>query len=251
MSSTSSTQLQPPPPITMSTEDDRALTYEVLTTPRDKADALKLVIDSVAQQRQVASRDVIFHPLSVSILVGVLAIAYVAMDAVGNDFIAMTITFCGIVLVYLSVIRYAASAYIRVAEETDWTSWLDGQEDTETLVLGARYGAEIIASVFLLLPKRNTRAKATQTPKASIRAWTTRLRYRRRGLGGDMLREAVKASKQLKGPKCIVEFAHDHANSTVALYPVFNGPFGSRQAQAISALSAAVKQWETEESSRH
>ncbi|KAH7129453.1 hypothetical protein B0J13DRAFT_138377 [Dactylonectria estremocensis] len=249
MSSTSSTQLQPPP-VAMSTEDDRALTYEVLTTARDKADALKLVIDSVAQQRQVASRDVIFHSLSVSVLVGVLAVAYVAMDAAGNDFIAMTITFCGIVLIYLSVIRYAASAYIRVAEETDWTSWLDDQDDNETLILGARYGAEIIATVFLLLPKRNTRAKATQTPKASIRAWTTRLRYRRHGLGGDMLREAVKASKQSQGLQCIVEFADDHANSTVALYPVFNGPFESRQAQATSALSAAVKQWEAEESSQ-
>ncbi|KAF7540774.1 hypothetical protein G7Z17_g12123 [Cylindrodendrum hubeiense] len=231
-------------------EDDRALAFEVLTAPRDRVDALKLVMDSVAQQRQVASRDVVFNPLCVSALVGVLAAAHVAMGAMGQDLSAMIITHSGIVLIYLMTIRYAASSYIRVAEETDWQSWLDGQDGIETLILGARYGTELIATVFLTVPKRNTRSKAKDSGKATIRAWTTMLRYRRRGLGGDMLREAVKVAKQSQGPKCTVEFAADHANSSVALYDIFNGPFITRQAKATSALASAVKQWEAGESSQ-
>lgn len=230
-------------------ETDRKLTFEVLTTPRDRADALKLVVDSVAQQRQVASRDVVFNPVCVSVLVAVLAVAHFGMQAMGHDFSAMLITYSGIVLIYLSTIRYAASTYIRIAEETDWHAWLENQDGGEAVVLGARYGTELIAAVVLDLPKRNTRAKSQ--PKATIRAWTTKIRYRRRGLGGDMLREAVKAAKQAHGPNCAVEFAADHVHSNVALYDMFNGPFVSRQAQAVRALASAVKEVEAGESSQH
>lgn len=260
MSRTSTpTQLQPPqppqPPSSSSStsptqqDDDRKLAFQTLTTPRDRADALKLVVDSVAQQRQVASRDVVFNPICVSALVAALAVAHGAMRAMGHDFSAMLITYSGIVLIYLSTIRYAASTYIRIAEETDWHAWLENEDGGEAVVLGARYGTELIAAVVLDIPKqRNARAKAQ--PKATIRAWTTKIRYRRRGLGGDMLREAVKAAKQARGPNCAVEFAADHVHSSVALYDLFNGPFVSRQAQAVRALATAVKEVEAEDSSQ-
>ncbi|KAF4996436.1 hypothetical protein FGRMN_4493 [Fusarium graminum] len=213
-----------PPPLAM----------EVLTRPNEKNAALKLVVDSVAQQQQTALRTIIFHPASLSIFAAVLAVAHYGAG-VSKDLSAMLTIYPGVIITYLVAIRYLASAYIRIAEKTDWLDWLknDGVEDT---IVGARFGDDIIGSVVLRLNKRD---KA-----AVIRGWTTRSRYRGRGLGGDMLRESVKIAKQTLGRDCAVEFAADHANSHMPLYTIFNGPFLARQSNAKKALAAAVKDWE-------
>ncbi|KAF4331594.1 acetyltransferase [Fusarium beomiforme] len=210
------------------------LSIEILKDPKEKKDALKLIVDSVAQQRQTASRALIFHLIPLSIFVAALAIAHYGAN-IGKDISTMLIIYPGIILSYLVAIRYFTSAYIRIAEETDWLEWMkqDGVEDT---IIGARFGEDIIAAVVLRLNKSDK--------TAFIRAWTTRARYRRRGLGGDMLRESVKIAKQKLGRDCTVDFAPDHANSQMPLKEVFNAPFIMREAKAKKALDAALKDWE-------
>ncbi|KAF5017705.1 hypothetical protein F66182_10343 [Fusarium sp. NRRL 66182] len=211
------------------------LSIEILADPRERKDALKLIVDSVAQQRQTASRAIIFHPVSLSILVPFLAFASYG-SYVGNDYSSLLISCPGIIFAYLATIRYFTSAYIRTAEDTDWLNWLKNTDGAEDAILGARFGREIIAAVVLRLDKRDGRAL--------VRGWTTRSKYRQRGLGGDMLGESVKIAKRTLGKDCTVEFATDHANSTMPLYSIFNGPFLVRQLSAEKALAAAVKGWE-------
>jgi hypothetical protein len=210
------------------------LAIEILTQPSEKKDALKLVVDSVAQQRQTASRALIFHPIALSIFTAVLAIAHYGAN-VGKDITTMITIYPGIVITYLVAIRYFTSAYIRIAEETDWLNWLKSS-DVEDSIIGARFGDEIIGAVILRLNKSDN--------TALIRGWTTKSRYRRRGLGGDVLRESIKIAKRALGRDCTVEFAADHANSHMPFYTIFNGPFLARQASAKKALAAAVKDWE-------
>lgn len=210
------------------------LAIEILTQPNEKKDALKLVVDSVAQQRQTASRALVFHPVALSIFTAVVAIAHYGAN-VGKDITTMITIYPGIVITYLVAIRYFTSSYIRIAEETDWLDWLKSN-DVEDSIIGARFGEEIIGAVILRLNKSDN--------TALIRGWTTKSRYRRRGLGGDVLRESIKIAKQALGRDCIVEFAADHANSHVPFYTIFNGPFLARQASAKKALGAAVKDWE-------
>ncbi|KAI1011936.1 hypothetical protein LB503_004267 [Fusarium chuoi] len=152
------------------------LSIEILTDPKEKKDALKLIADSVAQQRQTASRAMIFHPIPLSVFIAILAIAHYGAG-IGKDISTMLI-------IYPAVLRLEKS--------------------------------------------NNT---------AFIRAWTTRARYRRRGLGGDVLRESVGIAKQKLGKNCTVEFAHDHANSEMPLHELFNAPFLARQMKAKKALN--------------
>ncbi|KAF4982093.1 hypothetical protein FZEAL_2199 [Fusarium zealandicum] len=220
-------------------EEPPPLALEVLTNPKEKKDALKLIVDSVAQQRQVASRSMVFHPMSLAALVGVLSIAhYVA--GIGGDISTMLITYPGIILAYLVTIRCCTSSYIRIAEDTDWLDWLNNSDGVEDTIVGARFGEDIIAAVIIRFE--------TGGKKALIRGWTTRTKYRRRGLGGDMLRETVKIAKQAQGRTCVVEFADDHANSNLPINAIFNGPFRTQRDRAKQALSVAVKDWETDKS---
>ncbi|KAL6923898.1 hypothetical protein ACHAPO_006667 [Fusarium lateritium] len=206
------------------------LAIEALTDPKEKKDALKLIVDSVAQQRQTASRALIFHPISLSIFTACLAIAHYGAN-IGSDISTMLIIYPGIILTYLVAIRYFTSAYIRIAEETNWLDWI--RDDT---IVGARFGDEIIGAVILQLDRTEK--------TAIIRGWATRPRYRGRGLGGDVLNETVKIAKELLGNDCTVEFAPDHANSHMPLYSIFNGPFQAREAKAKKVLGAALKDWD-------
>ncbi|KAF4451510.1 gnat family [Fusarium austroafricanum] len=210
------------------------LAIEILTNPKEKKDALKLVVDSVAQQRQTASRAIIFHPIALAVFSAVLAVAHFGAK-IGQDISMMLIIYPAIVLTYLVAVRWFTSSYIRIAEETDWLGWMK-KDDVEDTIVGARFGKEIIAAVFLQL------GKSEKT--ALIRAWSTRARYRRRGLGGDVLRESIKIAKQKLGKDCTIEFAPDHANSEMPLPLIFNAPFLARQAKAKKSLADALKDWE-------
>ena len=228
-----STREQPVQQPAASDEGPR-LSLRVLTRPAERIDALKLIADSIAQQRQSASQVLIFHPICLAILAGFIAITHVVAGIARNDYSAMVITYAGVVLTYLLAIRYCTSAYIQTAENMDWHTWLKGPDGKDDIILGAQYGADIIAALVLRLPKSRS------GDKALIRAWTTKTRYRRRGLGGDMLREAVKVAKERRGRNCDVEFAKDHANSSMPLHSAFTATFEARDDRLAKALSNAV-----------
>lgn len=143
-------------------------------------------------------------------------------------------------MTYLMTIRFFTSGYIKLAEGLGW-DWLlnpnsDSGEEQEDIVLGTYYGTELIGALVLRLePPASSRssspsstsnkarkshsrhnsfsAKSLKGGKGIIRAWTTKLRYRGRGVGRDMLVEAVRLTREKCGKEAEVGFAAEHANA--------------------------------------
>ncbi|KAH7149923.1 hypothetical protein B0J13DRAFT_278661 [Dactylonectria estremocensis] len=228
------------------------LSLEVLESRRDKVDGLRLVADSIAQMRQRASVALVFHPLCLAGLSAALATVYQfgfisSLDAG----VSMTVS-CGVFMSYLMGIRYLAGGYVSLAERLRW-GWLradDGEEDT---ILAARYNDEIIGSLVLRLepnpaalagPKRKYRSVALRGGKGVIRAWTTSLRYRGKGVGKDLLFEAVRITKERCGRDAEVGFAQEHANSAMLLPAIFNAPFRRDEILATKALDEVLADYD-------
>jgi GNAT superfamily N-acetyltransferase len=206
------------------------LTTGILTSATDKQSALKLVADSIAQQRQVASYYLITRPLHLSILCSLYAITYGFNK---SDATLTVLTCSGLTLTYLLLIRLLTGEYITLAEDFRWKSFIRGCSDgTEDVVLATRYGQDLIGALVLRLQPSEG--------KAQIRAWTVVHRYRGKGVGGDLLRAAVGLAKE----KCCrhVEFAKDHANSARVVNPRLGRPFAERDHRASKALSNALKE---------
>ncbi|RFU72639.1 acetyltransferase, gnat family [Trichoderma arundinaceum] len=220
------------------------LSYRVVTRDSEKQDALRLVADSIAQQRQAASAAIIFHPLCVAGLVAMCAGVYRQYKHAGYGTLMTMI--CGVVIVYLSFVRFYTSRYIELAEKFRWRDWTtrpDGKEDT---IIAAVFGEEIIGAVVLRLKgtelnKKKGSAQASSDGHGIIRAWTTKLRYRGKGVGSDLLHFAVQTTNRAFGPAASVEFAADHANSANPLPDMFLRPFKRRQEKAAKALRQALK----------
>lgn len=245
-----------PPRGTASDGDIPPLSLDVLTKKDDKVAALKLVADSIAQQRQQASLSLIFHPLCLAVLGVALAIAYQFAWVRRQRDLGLTVAMCcGVVMTYLLAVRYVASPYLQVAEGLGW-DWLSAAEGggspEEDLIIGTHFNGELIGALVLRLEpgpstvstsrKRNShsRSPSLKGGKGVIRAWTTRLRYRRKGVGGDMLQEAVKVTRERCGRDAEVGFAKEHANSAVVLPDMFNGPFRRNEVKAAKALEAVL-----------
>lgn len=227
------------------------LSLDVLASHDDKVDAFKLVADSVAQQRQQASLNLVSHPLLLAALAAALAWAGRYGWVVRHKDLGTTLLLVsGVVMTYLMGIRYLSSPYLRVAEALDW-EWLvadDGEEDT---IIGSRFGDEMIGALVLRLEpnpslagKKKNRALSLKGGKGVIRAWTTKLRYRKRGVGNDLLHEAVRVTRERCGKDAEVGFAQEHANSTMVLPNFFNGPFRKQEMQAARTLEKVLAEWE-------
>ncbi|ROW09794.1 hypothetical protein VMCG_02622 [Cytospora schulzeri] len=248
------TSSQPQPNL----DDIPPLSLDVLTARNDKVDALKLVADSVAQQRQRASFGLIFHPLLLSGLIAALAITYqftwARKPKYDRDFGIAMILFSGVIMAYLLAIRYATAGYIQMAEDLKWEWLVSPDTGDEDVVVGARFGSEIIGALVLRLetnPATTPRKKRgghnhnhLKGGKGVIRAWTTRLRYRGKGVGADMLHEAVRVTREKCGKDAEVGFAAEHANSKMVLPEMFNRTFRKGERRAALALEKVLGEWE-------
>ncbi|ROW14627.1 hypothetical protein VPNG_03185 [Cytospora leucostoma] len=246
------TSLQPEPTL----DDIPPLSLDVLTTRNDRVDALKLVADSVAQQRQRASFGLVFHPLLVSGLVATLALTYQFTWAnkpqYQRNFGTEMTLLSGVIMAYLMAIRYFTAGYIQFAEDLKW-DWLvspdTGEEDT---VIGARFGSEIIGALVLRLEtnpttprkKKGNHNHNLKGGKGVIRAWTTRLKYRGKGVGADLLHEAIRVTRERCGKDAGIGFAAEHANSKMLLPEMFNKTFRKGERRAALALEKALGDWE-------
>ena len=208
------------------------LAYEILTNEDDRCDALHLVTDSIAQQRQLAAISVIFHPTVFSALIASLAAVWAYAPGEPE---AKLISACGLVITFLVAVRMLTAEYIQAAEDFNWKDFITGPEG-EDLVFGARFGDSIIGTVVL----RVQSDKKENTCTASIRAWTTKMRYRGRGVGGDLLRLAVANAKRVS-TNSVVIFDPKHANSLLPLHSTFNRAFISRDEKARKALVHALQ----------
>lgn len=92
----------------------------------------------------------------------------------------------------LVAVRGATGEYLVAAEKLGW-KWLEvSAEDEdeikmvkgdETVILITKWGEEIIAVVVVKVQKKEK--------KGLVRAWTTGLRYRGKGVGKDLLEQGV------------------------------------------------------------
>ncbi|KAK4225399.1 hypothetical protein QBC38DRAFT_368848 [Podospora fimiseda] len=252
-------------PLTTDVDDDDdipPLSLEVLTEKLDKVAALKLVADSIAQQRQQAAYNAIFHPLPFTCLIAILGAVYRYSPRFtpqyGDRDIGTTLMLIGgVVMAYLVGIRSFTSGYLRAAEAINW-DWLQQSESgEEDVIIGTRFGRDIIGATVLRIERprpgsadsggaKRHRARGSLSSfkgpggKGVIRAWTVRLRYRRRGVGGDMLREAVRITRERCGKDAEVGFAKEHANSAMVLPEMFNKSFRKDEMRAARALEHAV-----------
>ena len=176
----------------------------ITTDDHEKVDALKLVADSVAQMRQTANHTLIFHPLNMAIAIAVISLIARYMYDAKYDISLVGTTCAGIIMTMLALCRYATQNYLYAAEDINW-AWL-GDAD----ILITKFGEEVIGTLVLDWVSGESRQKRKKAWKGEIRAWTVRLRYRRKGVGTALLEDAVKELRK-KGAESI-EFADDHAS---------------------------------------
>lgn len=70
------------------------------------------------------------------------------------------------------------------------------------------------------------------------------MRYRGKGVGADMLHEAVRITRERCGRDAAVGFAAEHANSGEVLPEMFNRPFRQAERRAAGALEKVLGEWE-------
>ncbi|KAL5401620.1 hypothetical protein PMIN03_011371 [Paraphaeosphaeria minitans] len=146
------------------------------STEDDRVDGLRLIADSVAQQRQIASKMLIFHPLHLGGFALFIAILLQRFWKTTDDLYMLGPTIGGILMACLVAVRWATGRYLTHAEETDW-EWLG---DDRMIVV--RWGEEVIGALVLgwadeAAKKKQGRRKRGQ---AVVRAWTVRLKEGRR-----------------------------------------------------------------------
>ncbi|KAG6009140.1 hypothetical protein E4U21_003209 [Claviceps maximensis] len=235
-----------------SRESIPSLTFRVLTSELEKQEAMRLVTDSIAQQRQVASFSVIAHPACLTGLVAGCVSIY-RLNA-QRDFGTALIMMCGLVLAYLAAVRLLTANYIRLAESIKWKQWIARPDGNDDYVVAAQFGDEIIGTLVLRIVEsagstKTTRSSSVKSGSGVIRAWTTRYKYRNKGIGGDMLRLAVLTTRSKCGNDAPVTFDDKHANSARPLHDMFNRPFVRREERALLALEHAVAACDRGESS--
>lgn len=221
------------------------LTTTILTNEADQIAALKLVADSIAQQRQLASRAVIFHPIIITAYVGLLAILSRFIYKSSADIGILLTTGAGVTMAALVAVRGITRAYITFAEELNW-NWIKNEDAEDDIIIGSRYGEDIIGAAILRLERNvhgsgKKKAKNSKTGgKGLVRAWTTKLRYRGTGVGTELLEQVVKVTRDKLGNSAEIGFAAEHANSRMVLPEFFNGGFRKKEVRAAKALDLVV-----------
>ncbi|KAI8633421.1 hypothetical protein F5Y19DRAFT_300241 [Xylariaceae sp. FL1651] len=253
------------PPANPVPDDLPSLSTSILEAQTDKEDAMRLIADSIAQQRQTASYNLIFHPYLLPPLAAALAGAYQYAWVYRQDIGTSFLTLCGVIMTYLLGIRYFTGGYIQAAEDLRW-SWLRPSASTsavsspseEDLILGVRFGQQLIGALVLRLEpstaaahgsngggnRRRSRTSLLRGGRGVIRAWTVKLKYRGQGVARDLLHEAVRVTRERCGRDAEVGFAAEHANSTMVLSEPFNKPFRRSERKAAKSLEKVLAEWE-------
>ncbi|OAL37133.1 hypothetical protein AYO20_03611 [Fonsecaea nubica] len=229
------------------------LTTKPAVTEDDKIEALHLIADSVAQQRQLASSAIIFHPLTLALLVLLLGLAYQHLyKGASSDWVIIGTTSAGTLMAVLITVRWLTSGYIFEAERVGTWKWLnEGRDNSEKGIVGSedeilltRFGDDIIGTIVVRgvrdAPGSSGKSRKNAPITGYIRAWTVKRLYRRKGVGQGLLEEAVALCQQKgwSGP----EFAEDHANSANILHPTFSGGFKKREKEARVMLERVIEE---------
>lgn len=207
--------------------------------------ALKLVADSIAQQRQTAARILISHPINIAVVVGALAWVFNYLYTHNYDNGTKLMILGGVSMTILALVRYSTREYIFAAEEIK-REWI-GEDDS---VIVTKYGDEIIGTAVISWEESATsssggkkRPGKNSNIKGVLRGWTVRLRYRNKGVGRALLEEAVDLVRSKGGEE--LEVAEDHANSLRFLPNFYNRLFDRRDEKAKAMVKEVVEEKKT------
>ncbi|KAI9815390.1 MAG: hypothetical protein M1826_002066 [Phylliscum demangeonii] len=249
------------------------LTTYVVESSDDKVEALRLIADSVAQQRQLASRILIFHPSLLSGYILLVALVSHFLFRTAGDLPLLVTTIAGLTMAALLSIRWAVHGYLLMAEEMTF-AWLRPRpspvaadrrggghhDDAEDTILATRFGEQIVGALVIRLlsdgdgdgdgggddahgrgPKASKKRKGAPSRTAVFRAWTVRLRYRHKGVGGHLLEEGVRLARERLGADARIRWASDHVHSRRILPVFFNTPFDRREQLAQKMLDDVLR----------
>lgn len=227
------------------------LTTAILTTEEDKTEALKLIADSIAQQRQLAATAILFNPAIVAAYIVLCAVVYKFAYKTPADAGTFVTTWAGVTMGVLVLVRGQTSGYITLAEAFGWNFVRNPDSEDQDIIIGSRYGEEIIGATTLRLERpggsssSNRKKTSYKGGKGIIRAWTVRLKYRRAGVGTELLEETVRVAREKCGKDAEIGFAAEHANSTMFLPEYFNTVFRRTEAMAQKCLQKVLDGTET------
>ncbi|KAF3388363.1 hypothetical protein F1880_004574 [Penicillium rolfsii] len=212
------------------------LSTYVATDADEIVAAHRLIADSVAQQRQLAARAVIFHPIWLGAMGAVFAVLYKLLYHDSSDLPLIGTTGAGCVMAGLTLVRVLTGGYIEHAEHVGMRAWLkeeDGSEKDEQEMIVTKFGDKIIGALVLRGVREGRKVHGV------IRAWTVQQKYRGKGVGMGLLEESIQIcqKRRWKGPV----FDDEHANAKRVLPGVFNGPFERRERRARGALESLMK----------
>jgi GNAT superfamily N-acetyltransferase len=179
------------------------LITKVATSDDDIVAALKLVADSVAEQRNVAARVLVLHPFSVAVFTLLLSATMHFMFKPGMyGKLLMTIT--GLVILAVAFVRQVTLGYIFAAEDLGKIWLVDDQ------ILVSKFAGVVIGALVLGWEKGEGRGnRRKKWGKGIVRAWAVKPKYRGKGVGTELLADAVKETAKRGGEDVI--FAEDHA----------------------------------------
>jgi ribosomal protein S18 acetylase RimI-like enzyme len=202
--------------------DIPSLTTYQATSPDDLISALRLIADSIAQQRQDASQAVISHPVVLAAMTAVLAIVFrVLYHGQSGDLAVVATTMAGCVMAGLAGVGYVTSGYLELAERTGTWGWLytsqkgpedlskkerhddddDDDNDNKPVVLVTKYGEEIIGTVVVHpTSNSNSASPSPSTSKSKSKSKTKPRQFPKRGTTTGTIRAwTVKRRYRNKG----------------------------------------------------
>jgi len=154
-------------------------------------------------------------------------------------------TSAGLTMAVLVAIRSYTAGYLQLAEAFNW-SFVTNEDGEDDIIIGSRYGDEIIGVAILRLERNNGGGKKKSRGfkvggEALIRAWAVRIRYRGKGVGTELLEESIRISREKLGNSAKIGFAAEHANSKMVMPEILNGGFRKREAKAAKALEKTLQ----------
>ena len=216
--------------------------------------ALRLIADSVAEQRQLTAKAAVLHPYSVTVIV--------LLASILARYCSLQVLFelsTSLIVITLGVLYWATREYTYLAAGIN-RSWLEAPHTKsatdnanghcgspkkagkcdDPIVIVSKIGTAIIGALVVRVVKKER--------KGYVRAWTVDPTQRGKGIGCGLLEEGVRVAWG-KGAR-VMDFEASHANAHHVLPDVFNGDFLVQEGRARRLLTDIVAEHKRERSSR-
>lgn len=216
---------------------DDEVTTEVLWMDRDKDIALDLIRQSVVEQRTEAFKAVVGHPLVIVWWTLLSAVMWKLGAYMGCDSTIIMSAVASITAVSIATLWFSLHEYASLAARID-QDWLR-LGDT---ILGARHRDKLIGTAIIRLENSTPRNRRRRTNgKGFVTAWTVQKQQRRKGVGRQILEEAVRTLRDRAGNGVDIGFAAEHANSVFVLPELFVKRFRMNERMAATVLDGVME----------